>query len=123
MTAASIALEVAAALGEVAAEVGSGQFSITILKGQENPATPWDTGYFGEPPEVSAPALIQSYPLNMVDGTLITREDRRVLIPATVEKPDTSDRLVIAGKEHRIISVMELAPSGEPIYFEVQARV
>jgi hypothetical protein len=123
MSGASIAAEVAAALSEVASDVGSGDFLVTLVQGQADPATPWDTGYYGEPEEYELPAIVSDFPQTMIDGTLIQQGDRRVMLAATGPKPTTADRLNILGTVYRIISVREAGPSGVPLYYFAQCRV
>jgi hypothetical protein len=121
MSGASIAAEVAAALQEVAGDVGSNTFAVTLTQDSGEPANPWDTDTSTETVTNMA-ALIQNYPLGMIDGTLIRAEDRKVMLPATGPRPTTADKLTIAGKVYAIVSIMETSPSGVPLFYEVQAR-
>ena len=123
MSGASIAAEVAQALSDVARDVGVGEFSVTLIKAPANPATPWDTGYYGEPTEYELPAIVSDFPQTMIDGTLIQTGDRRVMLAATGPKPSTDDNLNILGTAYRIISVRETGPSGVPLYYFAQCRV
>ena len=123
MSGAQIAAEVAQALSEVASDVGNGEFLVTLVQGQANPATPWDTGYYGEADTFELPAIVSDFPQTMIDGTLIQQGDRRVMMAATGPKPSTADRLTVNGTTYRIISVRESGPSGVPLYYWVQARV
>lgn len=120
MSGASIAAEVDAALASLAPELGSGAFSIVLVR----PASrdnPWDAE--GADTEFTLNGNVQRYPHSMVDGTLIKSEDRRVMISATGERPTSADKLRIGGTDHRIISFDELSPQGVPLYYEIQARV
>lgn len=122
MSGASIAAEVSAALREVARDVGSGTFAVTLVRPTESPSTPWDTGNYGEPDEYELAAMVQDYPRALIDGTLIMQDDRRVMVEASGTVPLTTDRLVIGSDTYTIISVREIAPSGVALYYEVQAR-
>ena len=93
MSGVSIVGEIDQALREVARDVGNGEFLVKLFKAPTNPTTPWDDGYYGEAQEHEVPAIIQSYPLSMIDGTLIQVGDRRIMMSAREQKPDTGDRL------------------------------
>lgn len=121
MSGASIAAEVAAALQEVATEVGDGEFLVTLTQDSGEPANPWDTDTSTET-ETELFALVQSYSANLIDGTLIRAGDKKVMLPATDPKPTTADTLTILGKEYAIISVGTLMPSGVALFHTVQAR-
>lgn len=124
-----IAAEVAQALTEVAADVGTGEFLVTLKRPSIAPTNPWDAGAgldgSGAYPfdETELPAIVSDFPLTMIDGTLIQQGDRRVMLAATGPKPSTADRLDILGVEYRIISVRETGPSGVALYYMVQCRV
>ena len=120
MSGASIAAEVRDALSEVARDVGNDQFTVTLIE-PAPAATPWASG--GAPTETALPAIVQDYPRSMIDGTLIQQGDRRVMLAATGPRPNTGDRLRIAGIEYRVLMVKDKAPSGVPLYYEAQARV
>lgn len=122
MSGAQIAAEVANALREVAGDVGNGEFVVTLVKGMANPQKPWDTGYYGEPDETDIPALVQDYPLSMINGTLIQQGDRRVMVASTGPRPETGDRLRIQDVIYRIMMVRDKGPSGVPLFYEIQAR-
>lgn len=119
MSGASIAAEVQAALQEVATEVGSGEFVVTLIRTAQA-ANPWDAA--GATTETDIPAMVQEYPINLIDGTLIRQGDRKVMMSATGLVPTTADTLRISGKEYAIVMVKPYEPSGVPLYIEVQAR-
>lgn len=120
MIGASIAAEVDAALASLAPELGTGAFSVVLVRhgAQENP---WDTA--GAETTFDLNGNVEMYPRSMIDGTLIQSEDRRVMVGATGERPTTADKLRVGGKDYRIISVEEMAPQGVPLFYIVQARV
>jgi len=120
MNGASIATQVANALREVATDVGTGEFLVTLIR--PAPASnPWDSA--GTETKIELPAIVSDFPLTMIDGTLIQQGDRRVMIAATGPKPLTADKLDILGTVHRIISVREAGPSGVALYYFAQCRV
>lgn len=121
MSGASIAAEVAVALTEVASDVGDGEFVATLTRTNSAPVNPWDTDS-STTETFDIPALVQMYPRDMIDGTLIRAEDRKVMLAANGEKPTTADTLTISGADYEIMKVDETAPSGVPLYYEVQAR-
>jgi hypothetical protein len=129
MSGAAIAAEVAAALREVANDVGEGEFLVKLLRPSILPENPWDFGAgedsSGAYPfdEFDLPALVSYFPQSMIDGTLIQVGDRRVMVSARGPKPTTADRLVIGAVTYRIISVRETGPSGVALYYVCQARV
>lgn len=121
MSGASIAAEVAAALSEVANDVGDGNFVVTLKQTSGAPANPWETG--GTVTETEIAAVVQMYARGQIDGTIIKQGDRRIMLAATGPRPSTADTLEVAGTDYRILNVDEVAPSGVAIYYELQARV
>ena len=121
MSGAQIAQSVAEALRSLGGQVGNGSFAVTLVRPNQN-ATPWSTTTPTATIETELPAMVQSYPQSMIDGTLIRAEDRRVMIAAGTIAPLVSDRLRIGTITYQIVSVMETAPSGVALYYEVQAR-
>lgn len=120
MTAASIAAEVAAALAEAAGEVGNGAQALLIRPGTQ-PVNPWDAPG-GAPTTQAVWAIAESYRQDLVDGTLIRAEDRRVMIEAVTPAPTTADRLSIGGVEMAIVAVHPEAPAGVALMFTCQCR-
>lgn len=122
MSGADIAREVAAALREVAGEVGDGEFLVTLKTPTGGSATPWG-GVAPSVTEQEIPAMVSSYPASMIDGTLIRATDKRVMIAAeNGGVPTTAATLEISGVNHEIVSVDTLSPSGVALYYIVQAR-
>ena len=122
MSGASIAAEAAQALSEVASDVGTGEFLVTLTQSTGGPATPWAGGTPTET-DTELPAIISDFPQTMIDGSLIQQGDRRVMMAATGPKPSTADRLTVNGTTYRIISVREAGPSGIALYFWLQCRI
>lgn len=122
MTGASIAAEIEAALGEVARDVGDGAYAITLCEPLTGPTTPWSGTSVTPGATHEVPAMIGRFARNMIDGTLIRATDKRVMIAGTAPKPLTSWTVTIDEQVHAIVNVMEMAPAGVPLYYEVQAR-
>lgn len=120
MTGASIAAEVAQALTEVASDVGTGTFTVILVR-TTGGSTPWD-GTSPSETTYDLAGMVSDYPRSLVDGTLIKAEDRRVMLAATGERPLTTDKLRIASVDYEIVRVRDMSPSGVPLYYEVQAR-
>jgi len=117
----SIAREVDDALREVARDVGDGSFLVTLKTPAGGSATPWGTTA-DTFTESELPAMVSSYPFDMIDGTLIRATDKRVMVSAVGAVPTTADKLEIDGVDHAIVMVKPLAPSGVPLFYECQCR-
>ncbi|MDE1996775.1 MAG: hypothetical protein KGI75_30020 [Rhizobiaceae bacterium] len=64
------------------------------------------------------------YDQQFVDNTLILSGDRMVYLSTQdlAVTPDLSDRLVIDGAEHAVISITSLSPAGTVVFWQIQAR-
>ena len=120
MSGADIAAEVNAALAEVAIDVGDGTFTVTLVTPAEQPVNPWDAPA-DDAGAVVLNALVSDYPLSQIDGTLIRREDKKFLLPATGPRPAMNCK-IIADKTYAIVSIGDVAYSGVSLYYEVQGR-
>jgi hypothetical protein len=121
MSGASIAAEVNAALAEVARDVGDGSFEVTLLEPAAQPVNPWDSPA-GAPTEHAVNAIVQDYPASMIDGTLVQQGDKRIMISATVVRPEVNWRVIDRGTSYAIMMIRELGPSGVALYYELQGR-
>lgn len=121
MSGAQIAREIDAALAEVGRDTGAGDVPVTFLEPSGEPSNPWDAEA-GAPIERPIRAMVQNYPLGMIDGTLIRQEDRRLMVSASGPEPKVNWRLSLGGVTYSIISIRKIAPGNVPLYFEVQAR-
>lgn len=118
-----IATEVDAALREVAQEVGTGAFTVTLIRSSvDEPTTPWGSPAIGEPQEFTLPAMVDHWRKDEIDGTLIRATDKKVMMSAVGTAPTVADRIVISGVEYAILNVMPEAPSGVPLYYIIHAR-
>lgn len=116
--------DVATAL-EMIAEAGDLSTLERLAPGVPNPAQPWQpVPSVQTNTPVHAVWLNYSFGEKFRAGTLIHEGDRKVLIPAA----DTADITASdslrdsAGQIHQVIAVKTLAPNGQKILFEVQAR-
>lgn len=121
MSGASIAAEVAAALNDVAGEVGDGSFAVTLVRSTGG-ETPWDRLNATEQ-TFQLPAAVFEYKHSQIDGTIIRMGDRRVMVGAEGERPTTADLMRIGETDYSIIKIEEFAPSGVPLYYQCQVRV
>ena len=120
MSGAAIAAEVTAALAEAAGDTGDGQQAV-LIRPSSQPQNPWDDPP-GAPTETSVWAVAEAYSKNMVDGTLIRAEDRRVMVEAVSPAPTTADRLRLGAVEYEIVRVDPEAPAGVALYHICQCR-
>lgn len=65
--------------------------------------------------------VIRPYPARFVDGTLIQRGDREMIVDDTVE-PKVSDTVLIGGEPWSVVNVETVNPAGVPIIYRVQVR-
>ncbi len=123
MSGASIAQEVAAALREVAVDVGEGSYVIELQTKANEAVNPWDA----DASSISAhkiPALVSRYSKEVIDGKLIKETDKRVMLSADEGVvPNTTMTVAINGEAHTIVDVAEVSPSGTALFYYIQARV
>lgn len=63
------------------------------------------------------------YAAKDIDGTLIKRGDKRVILEASAAVPTSTDTLTIGGVVHNIIEAVPVNPGGVVVIYKVQARV
>lgn len=83
-----------------------------------------DTMSAGAPEEVVIKVVFTGFKINEVDGELIRREDKRVLIAAAALPfaPAQSDLLIDGGVEYSIINTETVQPGDVPLLYKVQVR-
>ena len=119
MSGAQIAAEISAALREVAAEVGDGVFIVT-LKPQTTQETPWDAPEAGITP-IELAAIDDGIREIYVQGSQATRQARVVTVEALGGVvPAVGDKLTVKDRDHAILSVMPLSPSGTDLLYDVE---
>jgi hypothetical protein len=121
MSGAQIAREVAAALREVARDVGEGVYLAKLTQVTGAAVNPWDSPS-GTTVETELAVMVSDYAQSLIDGTLIRQGDKRVMVEATGPEPTQADKLEIDGAVYQIVNVMPLKPSGVALYYECQAR-
>lgn len=130
MSGAEIAAEVAAALAEAGEATGDGPLYCTLSKPVAGfgPNSPHDTSYTPEPTLHELIAVQDSKQVRDQSGTLIGETRRTLLVNATGEKPEKGDEIVIglrpadvtiATKFEKIIDVIEVAPGGTALMYEL----
>lgn len=113
----------AAKVDALAGIVEGGTDAVLIQRGASvglahNPTAGTDT-------EHQCKALLLSYGKTEIDGTLVQRQDRKLLVAAEglTVAPVPVDKIRIGGVTFDIVSVMPFDPGGVAVYFEVQARI
>lgn len=122
MSGEDIAADIEEALAEVARDTGTSAFLVKLIEPAPAGATPWATTPSGSATEHSVRAMVSDWPQSMIDGTLIRRGDKKIMLSGKSPHPATSWRVEVAGKSHAIISVDSYAPAGVALYHTVQAR-
>lgn len=104
--------------------IGKGQ-RISLRKqtaGAYNPAT--GTAGLSSSTYTGIPAAVLGYKNAEIDGTLILKGDKKVLMSADslAVAPEKDDVLSIGGVDHAIKDVEHIAPGGVNVIFKIQAR-
>lgn len=63
------------------------------------------------------------YAAKDIDGTLIKRGDKRVILEASTLIPTSTCTLTIGGVVHNIVEAVPVNPGGVVVIYKVQARV
>lgn len=113
-----IAAEIAAALREVGEATGEGPLVVTLIKPGVNQGPEWDLR-LGPPTEMEITVVSDHQFIRDISGTLIASSEHRLIVSATGPRPDKADKVRIKGRELQIINVIEVAPGGVAIYYEV----
>ena len=67
--------------------------------------------------------VLRDYKTRHIDGTMILRGDKYVLLsPVGITAPDTDDRIVIGGVDYAVVSIETEAPAGTALLHTVQIR-
>jgi len=75
-----------------------------------------DTSYTG------IPAAVVSFKNAEIDGTMVLKSDRKVLMGAGVVTPETTGLLQIGGATYAIVDVEAITPAGTDVIYKLQAR-
>lgn len=57
------------------------------------------------------------------EGTLVERDDRKIIIESFAAVPDTDDLIIFGSVTYRVVSVKKVNPSGTVVIHELQARI
>ena len=72
-------------------------------------------------PNIKVNGILQNYPDNLIDGTLIKSSDRLAVIDGTVQ-PLIDDRMRIESQDWEIESIKTSNPAGTALVYFVQVR-
>lgn len=112
--------ELATVADELLTEFGQ---AVTIrhrTSGAYDPAT--GTATVATTDEVGVGAVFD-YDTKHIDGTMIVRGDKYVLLATIgITAPDTDDRMLIGGVEYSVVSIKTEAPAGTAVLHTVQIR-
>jgi hypothetical protein len=68
-------------------------------------------------------AVITGYKAMEVDGDLIQRDDKKILIAASaITSAPTTEKQIVDGSVYAIVSVKEIKPADTAVLYEIQAR-
>ena len=83
-----------------------------------------DTFVAGTDIDTPVKALFTQFATKDIDGELIKRTDKRLLIPANAldAAPETADKIIDGAVEYQVINTDTLAPGDTPILYMVQVR-
>jgi len=78
----------------------------------------------GTPTDYPVTVVVEVYAFSQIDGERVRRDDLKVLVArgALTVEPAVSDKIVIGGAEHAIVSVRPTNPGGTVVMHELQAR-
>ena len=78
----------------------------------------------GTPEDTDVKGLFTQFATKDVDGEVIMRTDKRVLIPANAlsAAPSNSAKIIDGGTEYQVINTEVLQPGDTPILYMVQVR-
>lgn len=116
-----IRAEVVSAFREVAEATGTGIFVVYLQRagGVDRSVSPPATLPSAE---FTLDAVQLSYSLAEISTGAVEARDVKFLLPAGVVEPTSADHLRVGAKVYEIARVKPVAPSGEPLYYVIQAR-
>lgn len=102
-------------------EKGAAGVLTLVEKGAYDPKTS-TVASISTPVVVSA--LVTSYKVQDIDGVLVLRTDKRVLVPAAgvPREPRPGDRLECQGRVFGVVSCEPLQPGEVPLFYAIQGR-
>lgn len=121
MSGADIQAEIDAALGEVAQEVGTGTFTVTLVRSAIKD-TPWDFDIPESSQTWTMNAMVDSWTDKELADEMVKASDIKVMIAGGTVQPQTGDKLQMNGEEYTVIPVQNAAFSGVALYHIIGAR-
>lgn len=91
-------------------------------EGVYDPVTDVTTG--ASTSDAAVKAVFTDFKEKDIDGTLIVRGDKQVLLAASdlAQAPETNDILVDGLDEYRVIEIMSIQPGDQALIYKVQVR-
>lgn len=74
-----------------------------------------------QPQEFKGYAIEEAFENNLIDGTNVLRDDRKLTLVGT-PKPEAGEKIVFGDASWKVISTKPFAPGPVTIYYEVQVR-
>ena len=103
--------------------------AVTIISNGPNTGTAWNPEY-GAAVQTPVTAVVTKYKTNEIDGTIIRKEDKKMLIDADdiqaaidAGGPIETQKIKDGDTEYSIIDVEEIKPGPVSILSKVQCRV
>lgn len=90
----------------------------TLIKPGAMTGPEWDAS-LGPPVETEITVVSDHQVIRDITGTLIASREHRLLVSPIGAKPDKSDKVRLRGDELQIINVIDVAPGGVTLYYEV----
>lgn len=131
MSGAQIRAEIAAALAEAGAEVGTGPFRVSLIRGGAT-TRPFPDQPVGPGNMPITTGAAQTWDLLCVEdvqttrdmaGNMMAQSQRVLTVEAGIVEPLKSDVVEVQGIRHRIAEVVPLAPAGEALLYELRLEV
>ena len=118
-----IAAEIAAALGDVGTDTGSGALVATVKRLQTDSAVnPWEPISEVDPTEYEINVIRDSWTRSELNGTSILATDLKLMAAAGTVVPSIADTLTLGNETYNIMSVMPEAVGGVDLFYIIQAR-
>lgn len=76
----------------------------------------------GSSADLAVTVVISDFAKHEIDGTLIRRTDKRVIMSGAEDAPLMNDKLVVAGVEYEVIRIEEIKPGNVVVAYEMQVR-
>jgi hypothetical protein len=89
------------------------------IEGTFDPATYAFSGTSS--PEVSCKGIVTNFKINEVDGTIVLRTDKKIILDADA-LPEQNDKIIDGTDEYTIVNVDSLEPGNTTLLYKVQAR-